>query len=117
MSPNFALITTPTLGVGGDQDDMPRRRQLTHRGADWLTEPYVLSPGRKTLLTLFSAQHSLGGINGYESTETTDDHPEGVALIQQFAWAYLHHALDIEHSSWTAAEQALAASSNPLCRS
>ncbi len=116
MSPNFAHMAIPALVVVGDQDDMPRRRQLTVRGADWLTEPYVLSPGPKTLLTLFGAQHSLGGINGYESRETTDDHPDRVALIQQLTWAYLRDALDIEHTSWPAAQQELAASSNPLGR-
>ena len=59
-----------------------------------------------SLLTLFGAEHSLGGIPGYEVKDTTDESPERVALIQQVTWAYLRHALNIEDSSWPAAQQA-----------
>jgi hypothetical protein len=81
-----------------------------------MAEPYFLSPGSKSLLTLFGAEHSLGGIPGYEVRETTDENPERVALIQQITWAYLRHALDIEDSSWHAAQKALAESTSPLGR-
>jgi hypothetical protein len=37
------------------------------------------------------AEHSLGGIPGYTVTETTDESPERVALIQRFTWAYHRH--------------------------
>jgi pimeloyl-ACP methyl ester carboxylesterase len=116
MNPSFAHMTTPTLVIVGDQDDTPRKHQLTVRGPDWMTEPYFLSPGSKSLLTLFGAEHSLGGIAGYEVKETTDENPERVALIQRLTWAYLRTALDPEDSSWTAARTALMESPNPLGR-
>jgi hypothetical protein len=81
-----------------------------------MTDPYVLSPGATSLLTLFGAEHSLGGIAGYEVAETTDENPERVALIQWVTWAYLRHALDIEDESWAAAQKSLSESTNPLGR-
>lgn len=103
MNPSFADMTTPALVVAGDQDDSP----LTVRGPDWMTDPYFLSPGDKSLLTLFGAEHSLGGIPGYEAKETTDENPEQVALIQRVTVAYLRHALGIEESSWQQEQKAL----------
>ncbi|WP_422673054.1 hypothetical protein [Bailinhaonella thermotolerans] len=58
MNPSFDGMTTPALVVAGDQDRSP----LTVRGPDWFTDPYFMSPGDKSLLTLFGAEHSLGGI-------------------------------------------------------
>lgn len=58
---DFADMTTPTLVVAGDRDLSSR---LTVRGAAWGTDPYFLSPGDKSLLTLFGAEHSLGEIPG-----------------------------------------------------
>lgn len=112
MNPDFSAMRTPALIVMGDRDELP----LTVRGPDWMADPYLLSPGDKSLLTLFEAEHSLGGIPGYEAKETTDENPERVALIQHLTWAYLRHALDIENSSWPAAHKALAESRNPLGR-
>ncbi|MFI6585967.1 alpha/beta hydrolase family protein [Embleya sp. NPDC050493] len=110
--PDFAHMTTPTLVVAGDKDDSP----LSVRGPEWLADPYHLSPGRKSLLTLFGAEHSLGGIAGYDVRETTDENPERVALIQRVTWAYLRHALGIEDAGWTAAQKALSESVAPLGR-
>jgi predicted dienelactone hydrolase len=112
MNPSFADMTTPALVIAGDQDNLP----LTVRGPDWCTDPYFLSPGSKSLLTLFGAEHSLGGIAGYEAKETTDENPGRVSLVQQLTWAYLRCALDIEDSSWQAAQKALSESSSPLGR-
>ncbi|MDR7384681.1 alpha/beta hydrolase family protein [Promicromonospora iranensis] len=111
-NPSFADMTTPALVVAGDHDELP----LSVRGPDWTTDPYFLSPGSKSLLTLFRAEHSLGGIGGYAISETTDEHPERVALVQRLSWAYLRDALDIESDSWTAARTALAQSASPLGR-
>ena len=48
------------------------------------------SPGPKSLLTLFGAEHSgLGGVAGYDAAETTDEDPERVAAVARLAWAYL----------------------------
>jgi pimeloyl-ACP methyl ester carboxylesterase len=112
MNPSFASMTTPALVIAGDQDDSP----LSVRGPGWCTDPYFLSPGAKSLLTLFGAEHSLGGIAGYEVQETTDENPGRVAVIQRVTWAYLRHALGLEEASWTAAQQALADSAAPMGR-
>ena len=111
-NPSFADMTTPALVVAGDHDDIP----LSVRGPDWMTDPYFLSPGSKSLLTLFGAEHSLGGIAGYEAKETTDENPERVALIQRTSWAYLRRALGIEDASWSAVQKNLSESTNPLAR-
>ncbi|MFI2236071.1 alpha/beta hydrolase family protein [Streptomyces chrestomyceticus] len=110
--PDFTHLTTPALVIAGDHDDL----QMSVRGPEWLTDPYHLSPGRKSLLTLFGAEHSLGGITGYEARETTDENPERVALIQRVTLAYLRHALGIEDAGWTTAQKALAESITPLGR-
>ncbi|OZM70802.1 chlorophyllase [Amycolatopsis antarctica] len=110
LNPSFADMTTPALVVAGDRDDSP----LTVRGPDWMADPYHLSPGGKSLLTLFGAEHSLGGIAGYEARETTDENPGRVALIQRLTTAYLRHALGIDGSGWTRARKELAQSADPL---
>ncbi|WSV72513.1 chlorophyllase [Streptomyces sp. NBC_01012] len=112
MNPSFAHMTTPALVVVGDQDDSP----LSTRGPAWMADPYVLSPGDKSLLTLFGAEHSLGGIAGYEVRETTDESPERVALIQRVTLAYLRHALGIGSAEWTSAREALSGSASPIGR-
>ncbi|MEV0612313.1 chlorophyllase [Nonomuraea sp. NPDC050404] len=112
MNVNFAHMTTPALVIAGDKDDLP----LTVRGPEWTMDPYTLSPGAKSLLTLFGAEHSLGGIAGYEVRETTDENPERVALVQRATWAYLRHALGIEDASWTAVRETLSQTADPLGR-
>ncbi len=44
--------------------------------ADWHADPYFLSPGPKCLLSLFGAEHGLGGVSGYDAAETTDEDPD-----------------------------------------
>ncbi|MEI5098092.1 chlorophyllase [Streptomyces sp. PmtG] len=110
MRPSFATMTAPALVVAGDKDDSA----LSTRGPDWFTDPYTHSPGRKSLLTLFDAEHSLGGIPGYEVAETTDEHPARVTLIQQLTTAYLRSALSPGDTSWKAAVTALEEGAHPL---
>ncbi|MGW9207848.1 alpha/beta hydrolase family protein [Embleya sp. NPDC055664] len=98
--PDFAHMTAPALVVAGDHDESP----LSVRGPEWLADPYHLSPAPKSLLTLFGAEHSLGGIAGYEVRETTDENPERVALIQLVTLAYLRHALGIDDADWAEAK-------------
>ncbi|MEV4753552.1 chlorophyllase [Micromonospora sp. NPDC049559] len=112
MNPDFGRMTTPALVVAGDKD----QSALTVRGPEWFTDPYVLSPGPKSLLTLFGAEHSLGGISGYASTETTDENPERVALVRRLTWAFLRGALYPGDGSWSAARAELAARAHPLGR-
>ncbi|WP_345009176.1 alpha/beta hydrolase family protein [Streptomyces shaanxiensis] len=110
MRPSFDTMTTPALVVAGDHD----QSHLTSRGPDWFTDPYTHSPGSKSLLTLFGAEHSLGGIPGYEVAETTDESPARVALIQQLTSAFLRSALYTEDSGWKAAVALLEEGSDPL---
>lgn len=112
MSPSFADMTTPTLVVAGDKDQSP----LSVRGPDWFTDPYHLSPGPKSLLTLFGAEHSLGGVAGYTVTETTDESPERVALIQRITWAYLRSTLYPGDDTWSAVRTAMSADIDQLGR-
>jgi pimeloyl-ACP methyl ester carboxylesterase len=99
MNPDYTNMTTPTLIVAGDKDDSP----LTVRGPDWFTDAYTLSTGSKSLLTLFGGEHLLGGISGYLVTETSDENPERVAVVQQLTWAYLRSALYPEDAAWSIA--------------
>jgi predicted dienelactone hydrolase len=110
MNPGFAEMTTPALVVAGDKDVSA----LAVRGPDWFTDAYFLSPGTKSLLTLFGAEHSLGGISGYTSTETTDESPDRVALIRRLTWAYLRSTLYPTDTSWSAASAELTESTDPL---
>ncbi|MGW4947375.1 alpha/beta hydrolase family protein [Actinoplanes sp. NPDC004185] len=112
MSPDFAAMRTPALIVAGDKD----QSALSVRGPDWFTDPYVLSPGPKSLLTLFGAEHSLGGILGEGRTATTDESPERVALIQQLTWAYLRSALYPADPGWTDASAELVTGTHALGR-
>lgn len=110
MNPSFDRMSTPALVVIGDHDDSP----LSVRGPDWMADPYTLSPGDKSLLTLAGAEHSLGGIPGYDAAETTDENPALVALLQQVTVAYLRHALGIDSTGWQTAQDILGTGTHPL---
>ena len=99
MNPSYTEMTTPALIVAGDKDISA----LTTRGWDWFSDAYTLSPAPKSLLTLFEAEHGLGGISGYEAAETTDENPERVAIVQQLTLAYLQSALYPEKDAWATA--------------
>ena len=106
-------MTTPALVVAGDKD---ASAHLTVLGPEWHTDPYFLSPGPKSLLTLFGAEHGLGGVAGYDAAETTDEDPERVAAVARLAWAYLRTELYPGDPAWQAARDELAASPDPLGR-
>ncbi|MBW8799079.1 MAG: alpha/beta fold hydrolase [Streptomyces sp.] len=110
MSPDFAELKTPSLVVAGDADQNP----LTVRGPDWFTDGYRLGPGVTDLLTLFGAEHGLGGIQGYHDTRTTDESRERVAVVQQATLAYLRTALGLDDDAWPAARRSLAEAGEPL---
>jgi dienelactone hydrolase len=103
MRPSFQELTTPTLVIAGDHD----QSKMSSRGPDWFTDVFTHSPGATDLITLFGAEHSLGGIVGYEVAETTDENPERVAVIQRMTTAYLRTALNVDENSWPAARRAL----------
>ena len=110
---DFSRMTTPTLVVAGDKDTSTH---LTVAGADWHADPYFLSPGPKSLLTLFDAEHGLGGISGYDVAETTDENPARVAAVQRLTWAYLRTELHPGDSAWQEAQDALTTGPDPLGR-
>ena len=112
MRPDFSDLTTPALIVTGDSD----QSLLSTRGPDWFTDAYFMSPGAQHLLTLFGGEHSLGGIVGYSSAETTDESPERVALIQRVTTAYLRTALAVDAESFAAAHAEMAQSSDSVGR-
>ncbi|MCX4750487.1 chlorophyllase [Kitasatospora sp. NBC_01287] len=113
LTTDFSRMTTPALVVAGDLD---ASAHLTVNGPRWHTDPYHLAPGPKALLTLFGAEHGLGGISGYDVAETTDEHPGRVAALQRLTWAYLRTALDPGDPAWRAACDALTAGPDPLGR-
>ncbi|WP_405658748.1 chlorophyllase [Streptomyces sp. NBC_01166] len=110
---DFSTMTTPTLVVVGEKDASPH---LTVRGPEWHTDAYVLSSGSKTLLTLFDAEHGLGGVSGYDVAETTDENPERVAAVQRLTWAYLRTRLYAGDPAWQAACDALTTGSRAFGR-
>ncbi|WP_354645371.1 alpha/beta hydrolase family protein [Kitasatospora camelliae] len=101
---DFSTMTAPALVVAGDKDDSPH---FTDMGPAWHADPYTLAPGPKTLLTLFDAEHGLGGIAGYDAAETTDENPERVAALAHLTAAYLHTQLHPGAPTWHTARQAL----------
>ncbi|MFJ3020320.1 alpha/beta hydrolase family protein [Streptomyces tendae] len=113
LTTDFSRMTTPALVVAGDRDDSSH---LTVSGPGWHADPYSLSPGPKSLLTLFGAEHGLGGVAGYDVAETTDEDPGRVAAVQHLTWAYLRSALYPGDTAWQAARDGLAAGPDPLGR-
>ncbi|MFF0598878.1 alpha/beta hydrolase family protein [Streptomyces antibioticus] len=101
---DFATMTTPALVVAGEKDDS---RHFTDMGPDWHADPYTLAPGPKTLLTLFEAEHGLGGIAGYDAAETTDENPATVAALAHLTAAYLRTQLHPGDDAWTTATETL----------
>jgi predicted dienelactone hydrolase len=110
---DFSKMTTPTLVVAGDKD---ASAHLTVAGPDWHADPYVLAPGPKSLLTLFDAEHGLGGVSGYDVAETTDENPERVAAVAHLTCAYLRTELHPGDPAWQTARDTLAADPTPLGR-
>ncbi|MGY1499943.1 alpha/beta hydrolase family protein [Streptomyces sp. QTS52] len=108
---DFSRMTTPTLVVAGDKD---ASAHLTVMGPDWHTDPYALAPGPKSLLTLFDAEHGLGGISGYDVAETTDENPARVSVVQRLTAAYLRTELHPGDPAWQTAREELTAGPDPL---
>lgn len=65
-------------------------------------------PAPKTLLTVFGAEHLLGGIQGYDAAETTDENPERVTAIARLTAAYLHPHFHPADAAWQETARELA---------
>ena len=100
---DYSTMTTPALVVAGSKDDS---QHFTDVGPEWHADPYFLAPEPKTLLTVFGAEHILGGISGYDAAETTDEDPGRVAAIGRLTAAYLRTAFHPGDSAWPAAQDA-----------
>ncbi|MEJ3750220.1 chlorophyllase [Actinomycetes bacterium KLBMP 9797] len=107
---DFSTMAAPALVVAGDKDDSAF---LTVAGPDWHADPYHLAPGPKSLLTLYGAEHGLGGVSGYDVAETTDENPDLVATIARLTSAYLRSQLYPGDSAWQTARDALTADPHP----
>ena len=107
---DYSEMTTPTLVVAGDADDSPH---LTVNGPAWHADPYELAPGSNALLTLFGAEHALGGVSGYDAAEATDENLKRVEAVQWLTWAYLRTELGIDNDAWQSAQDALASAAEP----
>lgn len=114
MNPSFAELTTPALVVAGDHD----QSLLSFRGPDWWTDAYQQSPGADALLTLFGAEHSLGGIvTTLAAKEMSDaESPELLALVQRVTTAYLRRGLGAGDDDWTRVKAQLGSDGQPLGR-
>jgi predicted dienelactone hydrolase len=112
MSPDFDELRTPTLVVAGDHD----QSMLSTRGPDWFTDVYRLSPGARALVTLFGGEHSLGGIQAYSSTDTTDESPERVDLVRRASTAFLERALGVDADAWDELAASVAAEADAVGR-
>ncbi|MDO3125557.1 alpha/beta fold hydrolase [Mycobacteroides abscessus subsp. bolletii] len=104
MNPSFDHIRIPALIAAGDAD----QSLLSTRGPDWWEDAYTQSPSKTSLLTLFGAEHGLGGIHAYGTVaQSAAENPATVALVQQMTTAYLRSALDIDKTSWSSAQEML----------
>ncbi len=113
MHPRFDAMTPPSLVVAGDQDQSP----LSVRGPDWFTDAYALSPGGKSLLTVFGAEHGLGGVHkSVGMPETPADNHEQVELVQRVTTAYLRGALGRGEEGWSRVRAELEDDAHPLGR-
>jgi hypothetical protein len=106
VTTDFSAMATPALVVAGEKDDSAF---LTVAGPSWHADPYHLAPGPKALLTLYGAEHGLGGVSGYDVAETTDEDPDRVATVARLTTAYLRSQLYPGDPAWQHARDALAA--------
>lgn len=109
---SFSTMTGPALVVAGDKDlNLNFSDRLTYR-----SDAYTCSPGPKSLLTVFGAEHMFGGISGYDASEASDENPERVAALRALAWAYLRSQLYPGETAWADAIAALESSPAPIGR-
>lgn len=106
----FQFMKFPALIVNGNKD---KNARFSERD-DWRADAYKLSPGPKSLLTVFNAEHIFGGISGYDADETTDKDSDRVAFVRETILAYIRSALYPGDSSWISVQNALKNDPNAL---
>ncbi|MGK9055595.1 alpha/beta hydrolase family protein [Neorhizobium petrolearium] len=110
---DFSNLVTPSLVAYGTADNDPTQH-LTVRGSDWYKDPYLHSQGRKVLLGLLGAGHSLGGVSGYDAKEADDENPEMVEVVQWLTLGFLRQQLLGDDAVWNTARAHLDGMVNPL---
>jgi len=109
---DFSKMTGKALVIAGDKDIDPRfSDRLSYR---W--DAYTHAPAPNTLLTFFGAEHMFGGIDGYDTDETTDLNPERVATLRALVWAYLRTQLYPGDTAWAEAITALESGRDPIAK-
>jgi hypothetical protein len=109
---DFSKMTGQALFVAGDQDvNLMFSDRLSYR---W--DAYTYAPGPSTLLTFFGAEHMFGGIDGYDTAETTDLNPVRVATLRALVWAYLRSQLYPGDTAWADAVDALEGGDDPIAK-
>ncbi|MBO2451102.1 hypothetical protein J4573_28660 [Actinomadura barringtoniae] len=106
----FDAMTPPVLVVIGTNDHHP----FFSARDTWRSDAYTQSPSPKTALYVAEGEHTLGGISGFDSTETSDENPERVAVVRAMIWAYLRSELYPGDTAWADSVAALAAAECPL---
>jgi len=102
LDQDFSEVTTKTLVVAGDRDVSP----LTVLGPEWFTDAYTLMPGATTLVTLFGAEHMLGGIDGMTGHGPNESLTQ-VTAVQRLTWAWARTALYPKEHAWSEARAEL----------
>ena len=107
---DYSAMTPPALVIAGDRDlNFNFSNRLGYR-----EDAYPFSPAPKDLLSVFGAEHMMGGISGYDAAECTDENPERVAGVRALAWAYLWSQLYPGDAAWKDAVAALESGPNPI---
>ena len=109
---DFTKMTGQALIIAGDNDlNLMFSDRLSYR---W--DAYTHAPGPSTLLTFFGAEHMFGGIDGYDTAETTDLNPVRVATLRALVWAYLRTQLYPGDTAWVEAIAALEGGDDPIAK-
>lgn len=93
---DFTTMTLPALVVHGDKDINVNFSNIEN----WRADAYYDSPGNKSLLTIFGAEHIYGGVSGWDAAETSDEDPARVAFVCESILAYIRSAMDTNDTGW-----------------
>ena len=91
---------------------------LSTRGPDWWTDVFHQAPGAESLLTMFGAGHSLGGIVTHLAAKEMSgaESPDMLALVQRVTTAYLRKSLGLGEEDWALVQSELRDQAEPLGR-
>ena len=97
LDTDWSTVRRPMLVIVGASDVTT----MSSRGAAWRMDAYADSPpGGRCLAVVAGARHYLGGIIGPHRTETVDEQPDQVRLVQELTLGYLHAAVGGVDPAW-----------------